>query len=1417
MIQKMLHVIQKVVTPYLFLYIILFFQSSLYATTYNLSWGDYPPCSTSWSKSGSTYTCISNGRVTLASGDRITSYSNASIWASNGFTISGNNTVGTSTNSITLVSSYGTIDISNATIYGSLQSTSGDITLSSSTLTGNITSNGTTNLTNSIIGGNVSSQNGITTNNTDIDGTVTSSNGNVVLVGGTIYGKVTTSSNTITATGTNLLGGATAQSGISISDGTISGAFSLTSNNTFSLTNVIMPSGSISSAQNIVISNSNLGSASSPIAVQSNGTITVENYSTVYGNMTAAVWGTNVTIIKDSTSTIIGTCSPNYGSPCSSGVNVGERNFALRNPLNTRNLKGGLKVIGNTVLCARNYSGNCYDYTGNDSNSELNLKYIDVNTTDSRTYNNSSSAELSIPSSATIKWAALYTQGYLNGTNPTTIGNAIKEAVYVTIPSIGTIASAPEVIDIYPNYDLSAPYKHDGYTYDTYAPIPSLTGKTGASVNGWITGANIKANTGTEDSGVGNFGAWTLVVVYEDLNATLKNISVFDGYKKVDSRSTATATVDIPISGFLTPTHGVVNSTLSLFVGEGDESITGDKLYARNLSNNFISINNTNAFYSGMSGFTANPSYTNNQGIDIQNHQIGVDGNTSHPQIIGNGQKNTIVRLSSSQDIYFPSMVAFSTELYIPDVCYEENITKNGTVPTQIYAGDILDFEVLISNKSAEPAQKISIKRIFNDDFEYERSSTYVKSGSVFQPKTDIAGDDIVTYTENTNSLVLNLGTGANATNGGTIIKDQNETFRYQFVPQEDGNLTNEYMVTYRDDSNISGTGSVVYSDVPIGKCSDRSITSTVIPILPAGKVRIVESGKNWNDNSGRLFTKIVNKPTMYDILFATNDTGSTLTTGKIKKLEILNIENQSSPVVVVTPMNALTTITQRYPISITHLSAYKRLQFRITLEDNSVATSNDFAVRPASLSGVLSDFWAGESLTLTPGGISAMDNNGNASNLYTQTLNTTNISNISINPLKTCMSNTSLALIDTFTASLTNGQSTSVSAIFKDIADGLILILKDSSWVSSSDDVINGDCIVNSGSNVANASGLFGCNLEGNITVSIKPYEIEVTDANFTASTGQNWLYDANVSDMFVTAHATVQANNMQHVEVLNFTNACYAQPVDLTFLYDVNNTNANTNLSYVAVNGGMVSPSKLFSDLNKTITIPTALFTTAHASADYRFNVDRAYNVPLSPIDMALREVQVALPAVSKIVTNRTAGIGQHFYYGRVKTKDVVTDKTLVPHLLHVEVYSPTIAPNGFYQSSLNWYINASDDGTTGFVDGNFSGNRGFINNQPSTSIAVTGSGVLTDGILRFNINNLLGEQTSTVHVDVPYWLWNSNIGDYNNSAGSTCANHPCFNYKYSRDVDAIGIRSGTPSGSTIGKDYNASYQKTGVKTFR
>ncbi|WP_331350863.1 DUF6701 domain-containing protein [Cellvibrio sp. UBA7671] len=248
------------------------FPSIVNAATYNLTSGSYPPCSTSWSVSGTTYTCNGNGRVTLASGDILTSNTTITISANNGFSLN-NNTIGSSSNRINLTSTYGSHDASaTTTIWGNLTS-SGAVTLVGTTVNGTVTTNGDINLT-----------------------------------GGGVTGLVRSNNNTITTNGTNLGGGATAQSGMSITGGTLAGNFVMTSNNPLTLSGVAMTSGSISGASTVTIQNGSvLGSGSSSISISStSGAITVNN-SVVYGSLTAPNYSTvNVT----NGGAVYGTCSP---------------------------------------------------------------------------------------------------------------------------------------------------------------------------------------------------------------------------------------------------------------------------------------------------------------------------------------------------------------------------------------------------------------------------------------------------------------------------------------------------------------------------------------------------------------------------------------------------------------------------------------------------------------------------------------------------------------------------------------------------------------------------------------------------------------------------------------------------------------------------------------------------------------------------------------------------------------------------------------------------------------------------------------------------------------------------------------------------------------------------------------------------
>lgn len=245
------------------------------AATYNLTSGSYPPCNTSWSVSGTTYTCNGNGRVTLATNDIVIASTNVTIVANNGFSLAGNTTIGSSGARINLTSSYGTITASGTTtVHGAVNGGSGDITLTNTTINGTLSTSGTISLT-----------------------------------GGGVTGLVTSTNNTITTNGTNLSGGARAQSGMTITGGTIAGNFVMTSNNLMTMTGVVMTSGSISGASIVTIEGGSvLGSGSSSISVSSNsGAINVNN-SIVYGNLTAPNYSTvNVT----NGSAVYGNCSPN--------------------------------------------------------------------------------------------------------------------------------------------------------------------------------------------------------------------------------------------------------------------------------------------------------------------------------------------------------------------------------------------------------------------------------------------------------------------------------------------------------------------------------------------------------------------------------------------------------------------------------------------------------------------------------------------------------------------------------------------------------------------------------------------------------------------------------------------------------------------------------------------------------------------------------------------------------------------------------------------------------------------------------------------------------------------------------------------------------------------------------------------------
>ena len=232
-----------------------------------------PICDTTWTKTNSSWTCDGNGKVTFTSNTSFVPSGNLTLIANNGFVLSGN-IVGSANIRVHLQSAYGDYTINNSTLNGNLSASSGVFNVTGSTVNGTIT-------------------------------TV----GNITLSTTTVTGLVTSSSNTVTLSNSTLQAGITSQSGITASGGTIRGAITMTALNIVRLTNVTMPTGSISGASHVYLDNSDLGSASARVNVTTGSNdIYVQGGSVIYGNLSAAVNSNGTVQVQNGT--VYGTCLP---------------------------------------------------------------------------------------------------------------------------------------------------------------------------------------------------------------------------------------------------------------------------------------------------------------------------------------------------------------------------------------------------------------------------------------------------------------------------------------------------------------------------------------------------------------------------------------------------------------------------------------------------------------------------------------------------------------------------------------------------------------------------------------------------------------------------------------------------------------------------------------------------------------------------------------------------------------------------------------------------------------------------------------------------------------------------------------------------------------------------------------------------
>ena len=401
--------------------------------------------------------------------------------------------------------------------------------------------------------------------------------------------------------------------------------------------------------------------------------------------------------------------------------NEGFQNFTVVNPESTRNVNGNYAIVGNTVECvtnsAYNFDGQCigtFNYHDNDNHRFT--KYIDIDGNNSTW--NSSVATFKLPSNydGKILWAGLFWQGNVNNdfnyynseykqkrayldpdapdgwryknitsNKKINIEDTDANKILLKINNTPYQSITANTLDYYRWYD------NYGMVYAGYADVTNNVKsilenlQPNSEVN--VTVANITTNEGRETS-LGDFAGWSMVVIYETNMTDLSNfkrVMIYNGYK-ILTRDPDFNESEINITNLYLPPEGDVNSFLGVFTGEGDYPYTPDTMELDGYPMPGA-LNPNNIFDSRIAGVNrpniGDNNLTNTDGIDIDEYNV-----TSIMTDIRNKNPDTTsvtIKLTTGRDAFFPSMVVYSTRLYVPHFCYDYSFMQDGVYITTPY------------------------------------------------------------------------------------------------------------------------------------------------------------------------------------------------------------------------------------------------------------------------------------------------------------------------------------------------------------------------------------------------------------------------------------------------------------------------------------------------------------------------------------------------------------------------------------------------------------------------------------------------------------------------------------------------------------------------------------------------------------
>ncbi|MER3442858.1 MAG: hypothetical protein C4333_01525 [Meiothermus sp.] len=495
------------------------------------------------------------------------------------------------------------------------------------------------------------------------------------------------------------------------------------------------------------------------------------------------------------------------------------------------NEQGNVLLIGNTLMCAGSGSS-CDTGEMNDSSANNAQNMIFVNADGAAPSwpngkNGSSAATLQLPSGAQVLFAGLYWGARAASNNNTRNTISVKPPGRSSYQSVsGSLLGT-----------ITAQGTNTTRPYSAFADLTSLVQASGSGTY-WVGG--ITAATGND--GLGFYAGWSLVVVYRDITQPLRNLVVYDGLATVSSGNNVTITP----SGFLTPAVGAVQASLGAVVFEGDAGISGDQLIlngtalsdAQNPNNNFF---NSSVSRLGNRTSSKTPDYVNQMGVDVD--LVDATGR------IPNGATSATIQFTSSQDTYFPTVLTFVVDLYLPDLITTFSKTVQDVNGGSVVVGDVLEYTLSFTNTGQDGATNVVVTDPIPAHTVYVPNSLQVvnNAGASTGNMTDAAGDDIAEFDDANNRVRFRLGSGANASQGGLVLPGQSTMVRFRVQVQPSGTgqtIQNTAQVNYTAQTlgqNFSQQASTSVSTPVAG----ASVSGTVYHDLQPNSLR--EPGEAWD------------------------------------------------------------------------------------------------------------------------------------------------------------------------------------------------------------------------------------------------------------------------------------------------------------------------------------------------------------------------------------------------------------------------------------------------------------------------------------------------------------------------------------------------------------------------------------------